>query len=249
MATGDVVTEFVNLRAFGCAVFDGVDDKIEFVSEVPMSDYSEYSISFWIIIRDLETGYQVIIADSSQDYGKGGISYQPGEIVYRETVAEGSATADAVIDDSGVWQHVIITHDADGEVNIYIENTLKVTRTGFGKHEGYNGFGKLSGTHNKHFKGGLQDVRIFDVVLTSEERAKVYAGKEVTRGLKHEWKLQDNYCDCVGGYDGTNDGTRLSTIDDALSSLVKAGRTTANDTFLFSEGVDGQIYTAIIEGA
>ena len=126
------------------------------------------------------------------------------------------------------WQHVAVVFDNNSDLNdpiLYIDGaaqTVTETSTPSGTRLSDSGVTLTMGNYaidlSRTFDGLLDDVRIYDRMLTEEEVAEL-AIKPSTTVLAH-WKLDDGSggiaIDSVGGHDGTLVGDPTWTLDGAL---------------------------------
>jgi len=160
---------------------DGNDDYINITSNLLAGTMPQISVSAWI--KNGNSGNETIIATRgwySGDTGWGwwllkdhdnklkfGINTDDNEAVFNQTIDTTETT----------WYHVVGTYDG-ATINIYV-NGVKGTpysKTGsiiFGANT-YIGRGTYNGGLAYHFNGLIDDVRIYNYALTSEQVKQVY---------------------------------------------------------------------------
>lgn len=98
------------------------------------------------------------------------------------------------------WTHVVVTRDASGNVNIYFNGALDSTNTGQNSDPGSNllKIGASPTILTEKFYGNMEDVRIYDRVLTATEVEIMYNanGRDgIIDNLRHWWVFDEGYID------------------------------------------------------
>lgn len=143
------------------------------------------TLSFWMKTNQQDIG---TIAELTENYGDNGFMTAVNNREYRGldfTTYEGgfSGSQTPILLDNTVWQHVFLELDRNGAgvdlVNIYINNELKATANA----DNVNTSGSFKVDHlyigsraanSQFFKGSLQDVRIYNRILTEGERTALF---------------------------------------------------------------------------
>tara|TARA_B100000787_G_scaffold147413_1_gene118355 strand:+ start:801 stop:5948 length:5148 start_codon:yes stop_codon:yes gene_type:complete len=75
-----------------------------------------------------------------------------------------------------IWHHLVFTIDDYGNWQVYLNNVKIYTATGQKPLSTfkYLNIGNSLGSANRHFKGNIDDFRLYDTVLTEEEVEKLY---------------------------------------------------------------------------
>lgn len=172
----------------GAYYFDGVDDKITF--SATGCDNPAFSFSIWANIHwdsSLNNGIgaygMMYIGNASQNdhgitTGAGGVQWTVGTY---HTDATLSNILSGIQPTAGVWHHLVFTRDADS-IKLYLNGNQIGSVSPNGKAAGWNGslegvIGARPGpssTYMFNFRGSLDDVRVYDRVLTSSEVSDLF---------------------------------------------------------------------------
>ena len=169
------------------AVFNGSSSTIATPAKIPSS--LNFSFSFWFNTtstyasgyifstkeNSLTNGYYLLANNGLIQYGEGNGS--------TNATAQYSTTTDL---NDGNWHHCVLTRAAGGTVNMYIDNIKEVNNASVGS--GYMTssnwrnnlrIGRYSGVHPSglYYNGKLDQVRIYDAVLTSDQVTDLYNEK------------------------------------------------------------------------
>ena len=256
MAAGDVEVNITTNNSKAGAFFDGVDDAVTVDRakvEEPIIASQEMTVSCWLLVRDglveesefLSGGFS---ANFAFELGMGA-----DERPFFQTVDGGTLKKATPLTSLEFcrWYFIMGTIDSTN-IKIYQDNvevnslamganTIKSNATDYR-------IGNRS-TEEKPAKATISDMQLWNRALTSEERAKVMAGQNVTENRISQWKLQTDYKDSVGDNDGTNSGTHFTIQDDAIAQAIKADRTTPNDSYMMVGMPGGQVVSTVIEEA
>jgi type II secretory pathway pseudopilin PulG len=216
----------------GALNFDGSNDYIAIQNlYYEGSGYPEVTVSAWI--RTSNGGNQIIVSFDRNEYwrlevnGNGGGTGQIGWDVYTSTgqVDYGSNTR---VDD-GLWHHVAGVFD-NGTLTIYIDGNPETPTSGgstFGRgvndRYGFLGVGSEATTFdgskgpNNYFDGDMDDVRIYDRALDSNEIAQLAETLEFV-----------DFTEAKVGSDDTS--ITISTPDTNEGDLLIAAVATDGDT-------------------
>ena len=158
---------------------DGNNDAVE----VPFIISEKFSIAFWIKTDDRG-------ADKSNwFFGKGlvdaevpGIKDDFGVSLLGNRIGFGIGNPDTTLKsnvkiNNNKWHHVAVTRDSNsGELKIYVDN--KLSATGFGRTGNKDSAAKIRIgsllTNKNYFKGKIDDLQIYDSVLTPAEINYIY---------------------------------------------------------------------------
>jgi len=184
----------------GYADFDAID--YGYLPEVSGDDVTSRTISAWIEIDGAGSGaYASIIGEYSNYKGMslavgnsgGGIYVEVGN--YRYSPVGQWRSPDGSLVGGGTRYHILVTYDASDSANdpsIYINNVSQaITETytpggALGSMEGNHfviGNEVGNGTYTWPFDGDIEDVRVWNRILTADERATIYGGGDVEDGL------------------------------------------------------------------
>ncbi|MHC4474593.1 MAG: LamG domain-containing protein [Planctomycetota bacterium] len=166
--------EYVNDDALGQAMdFDGEDD---FIS-MPQMYLQQFSFSAWVAASDVEPSVnnrRIFQVDDGERYfaveGNSG-----GGVTFNSTGGHGTEHSEYNWKfEEGIWTHIVVTYDGQ-EVNIYKFGTL--TEIGVvDLARGIDGQGYIGGIgrHEDAWNGTIDEVAIFDRVLTEQEVEQLY---------------------------------------------------------------------------
>ena len=265
MGAGAVEVNITTNHTLKGAIFDGVDDYVELphnANQLGANLSNGFTISAWINPRSAGEGTAGVILDKSNGHlGTGGFNFCVSPNTFKRVgfyLNDGTARVSAT--DSvlyGVWTHVLVTISSGQLANFYvngvssgtanqdlIQTISTITTTNAPR------IGNRAANTDKTFDGGIGQVKMWNRVLNSTEIAQDYAGSPVTNGLILDVPLQSDYNDkSTTGLTGTNSGTHLAGMDDAISAAIEADRTTANDVYLMTGVKGGQVVSAVIEEA
>ena len=249
MATGDVEVNLTNVNAKAGAYFNGTSSNLA-LGVLPGLDSKPFSFSAWIYVKKRtgitnhtilhygldwggDTGYLWVIDDQ-------GTTGQ--QVLYYGT---NTTYATSVIP-TDQWVHVAVTNDGT-TARFYTNGVADGTPAGNLKTDtssnSYIGFENVN-----YMFGMIKDLRVYkDKILSLAEVNSIMNGETVTDGLVNQWKLENNYTDNVGGYDGTGTNTYLTIVDDAVSQAIAADYTTSGDNYILSAVAGSQIMSVIVE--
>jgi hypothetical protein len=188
---------WVNAQMGGGLAFDGNDGHVR-VGHSSDFELTDGTITMWIKAVDV-AGEQYLFFKDGAD--KTYLLIKSGEIAY-ETNGD-TITAPVTAND---WTHVAITFGTDG-MSLYLQGSLVASSTktdGMADNNGdlFIGSDSLAG---KAFAGTLDEVRIYDRILSAGEIAEL-ATPPPKLPIAH-WKLDETSgltaVDSVGGHDGT----------------------------------------------
>ena len=163
------------------AVFNGSSSFIDTNAKIPAS--LDFSVSFWI--KTTSASSQLIL-DNKSGYTTNGwrVFINAGAIVYAEGNGVDNATSQTSPSSTyadGNWHHVCVTRAAGGTVNMYIDNSRVITNGSVGTYymtssvwQNNLHIGKYSGGSANYVNGSIDQVRIFNSVLTAANVTSLY---------------------------------------------------------------------------
>ena len=224
MATGDLAATRATMSEKKCAVFDGVDDNVDFPHNAAFLGtnlVNGFTICAWINPRSVGETEGRIFDKSAGSTGATGFYFgmhnTAGAVIFRINVGTTRASANSSVA-YNVWTHAMVTVSAAQLANFYINGVASGTAnadlvqtistiTGTGSQR----IGNRTGATDRTFEGGICQVKMWNRVLTAAEIAKVYAGNPVTEGLIFDAPLKEDYLDYSPlGLTGTNTGSYLT---------------------------------------
>ena len=257
MGVGDVTVSNTKNNSLKGAVFNGTNGLIAI--PLTLSSWDTFTVNFWIYFNETPTAdFERILTQYDETGNKQGILLFTGSAgggdkdkikfgAYLNNVKVGDIASAALT--MGKWYNLTLEYSGS-TASMYINKTLAGTdassEIGLTITDlGLNLAAKDAVTNVS--KVTLSNIQIFSRILTTEEREGLVDNKQVTKDLKHRWKLDNDFTDSIGSLDGVNTNTYLTIIDDAISTAVAAQRTDATDQWLCYKGLEGQGGTINIE--
>ena len=166
-------------------LLNGISDYIS-ISNAPANNLSEqFTISFWM---NPKPGYGTPFQGNCPiiaKWGGGGVglaSYQIGItgsgqlFVATDTGTQGSVAYDAKVATTGLWHQVVFVKD-ENAFHLYSDNGLLFSTNIVQPQQSTLNllFGAQGGVHLGFYGGGLDDIRIYNHALSSNEVAQLYA--------------------------------------------------------------------------
>ena len=233
MAVGDTTVNLNNPLAKKGAVFDGVDDYVKVAHNANQLLTNGFTFAAWanpksigevsgrILEKTVATGYKWAMVVNNRITlnvaGGSDVSSNNDSFLYNK------------------WSYLITTVSSSSLVTHYVNGTQTGTPATTGALSGITSTAPLIIGNNNYvspertFDGSINNVQIYNRVLTQAEITKLSNGEIITDGLISRWKLDKDYKDSVGDNDGTNSGSYLSAVDDQVAADVSTARVTAND--------------------
>ncbi len=194
--------------------FDGVDDYIEIGSDRSGFLGATGSVTFWFNTTQVATGGAAFWASPGfigvESSGDGndifwGILNTLGELVFH--VGDNPAVANAGVQNDGTWHHAALTRDSTtGAIEIYIDGVLVQSNTSDtgAKTTAFSSIARIEDTGGtpEEYDGLIEDIRLYDVVLTAEEIATMYAARGVdgiVRGLRNRYMFDEGAVGVAAG--------------------------------------------------
>jgi len=236
--------QFVEGKVGQAIQFDGVDDYIEIANNPSLNPINTITVEAWfrpesfagngnnaIITKGFTSRihpyYQYHLGMAGDQYGgstKGTFSFSvsPGNTF---TLAETDSNTWV----PGSWYHVVGTYDGSS-VKIYVNGTLRATTPASGTMTDYGmpvrlgAFNEVSGQPDFFTPGTLDEARIFDRALTSDEILNIYqaastgmckGGLVQLAGQTAWWRGEGDSVDSTGGHDGSL-GTGSATFGQGI---------------------------------
>ena len=243
----------------GALSFNGSTDYVQIGGDDTYKDFKIGSISLWVNMDSFSADAVIFCAGPKTESTSGKYLYiritTTGTILIRQRNEDSDTnhlvaeTSSSVITSTGTWYHIVYTVGYDG-TKLYVDNSQKTltyttgsssTRLFFNDIDTIQNYwvaaAKQNGTFNSYLDGILDDVRIYDRDLTSQEVTDLYNYK----ALKTYYNL-DETSDLVA-YDSSTyleDGTLVNMTGE---EWVKQG---INGALRF-DGVDDYVIMAEAE--
>ena len=233
MAAGDVDVKITTLNGRAGAVFDGVDDFVDVThnaNQLGASLANGFTIGAWINTRGYgEGGVGEVVGKNTSGGADNGfhwamraantnIEFSINGAVGKILSATGSIT-------HRTWAHFLIIIKPDSTGTWYKNGVLSGT-----ENQAPNGviaditttndirIGNRGASTDKSFDGTISDVQMWNRVLTQAEITAVAADKPITNGRIVNIPLKTDYTG------GTNSGSYLSIVDDAVATQISGQR-------------------------
>ena len=188
-------------------------------------DLQDYTISTWLNIDELHYGVHWVInrpyncTSHENSYMEYGFSYVNGSgLLYR---IDGSEVYTNLALNKDTWYHVVQVHNSSN-ILFYIDGELNYTGPGDSSINYENDCGIRIGTNpsdQEDFNGYIDDVMIFDRILTPEQIAALYDNR-TDLIVSQETGIGDDWKATITPNDGVQDGTTLWS--NALTILEEA---------------------------
>lgn len=253
MAAGAVDITIITPHAKACAIFDGIDDKIEVAKNFSHNMVKGITISGWCKTTDTNG---MIFCKYHNEGGAG----QPYDLYLDgDSFRIGVLTAGGVdtlvhtatVNDN-LWHHFIGTYDGT-TLCIYSDGVKESKAHGTpGNIVNYNSKIEMGqwGGNGQPLTCQIADIRLWNRALSESECTKIYAGENIKESLVSQWTFEDGTAtDLMGVNNGTMNGGSFSKRDDLIAAAVKAARVSANDRWTIAETANKQIIITHIEEA
>lgn len=192
-------------RIHGALSFNGTSDSVT-CGNVPAS--SQMTFAGWINPSDV-SGSQALFGKASS-YS---VKMSGSELQYTKPHVGDYSSSGAGLT-PGTWQHVVVTLDGgySNGLKFYKDGVLVSQRTGATPGVNSNPVLLANNEWNEHFGGLMDDLQIFNKVLTPDEVGALYASASSGVGLFAHWKFDEGSGltaadSSVNGYDGTLDSS------------------------------------------
>jgi hypothetical protein len=203
--------------------FNSSSESVQVSDNREVRQENNFSLSFWIKIDSWTSGYSW---NPVQKHGGTGSSnfrfYLDGDWSTDDELgvyATNGGSWDEVAPRSKSlqldnWYHVVWTYSNGGK--LYIDGESQGSKTGSGNLKTATGEPIEIG----NLEGKIDDFRIYNRPLSTQEVKALYnlkspsgfkQAEDVRNGLKHEYKLDGDATDSVGGSDGTTNGSMAFT--------------------------------------
>jgi hypothetical protein len=137
---------------------------------------SDYSVSFWVKVTDVENGYGGIIQwdDDQNPTNEITLHYNGGAKKIYFTGTGAPANIQRTQDLTGSFHHIVVTQSSTAGIEVFADNVSRLTYTSASNiTRNYLGFG-IGKTTTYGVDGFYESVRIYDRVLTVSEVDDLY---------------------------------------------------------------------------
>jgi len=152
--------------------FDGTDDYIDCGSDASLDSLTNFTYSVWIYPTTIAPSYQLIIGKNGK--WEKGFFVSGSRIegyIRRATTGSYSQSANGSLE-ANKWYHVVmVCNDTDKKIHLYIngeEVTYCTQDTGEGAITHYVNNSILISSDSDPFAGKMDDVRIYNTVITAD---------------------------------------------------------------------------------
>ncbi|GAA2979684.1 signal peptidase I [Actinokineospora diospyrosa] len=197
--------------------FDGVDDYVT-ASHFSLRTDTSFTASAWMYISSSGGVDRTILSKDSVNNSSFSLTYvaSTGKFAFIMPTSDtvGSATVSATTSNPAVanaWMNVLGVWDAAaGQMRIYLNGTLEstVSRTG-----GWNGLGSISigrgqrsGSYVDYWPGRIDDVALYNRVLSSSDVEDAYTRPTL------DWQFNDNIATTVSDSSGNGNTGALNAV-------------------------------------
>ncbi len=163
--------------------FDGNDDALYYSSSGIGKLDDDFSVAFWMKMDGAATGTSwqnssKIFSTWSSTNGIGVGVNANGQLVY----GQGTANANSMAVNDGQWHHVVMTRGSkDGAIALYVDGTLRQLAFMTAGTIFQNGFSVGKSGSGLAFPGTIDDLRVFESVLSNDTVSLMYNGEQPTR--------------------------------------------------------------------
>jgi len=134
------------------------------------------SVSAWYTTESLYTGWNTLISQGEGSNWR--IARHGSSNTNFKYSVGGPGNVDANIDEQdGSWHHVVVTHESDGDITMYIDGEEAASQAAWALGNGAGLSLQIGGNPqavNRGWDGNIDDVAIWDRALTSEEVALIW---------------------------------------------------------------------------
>jgi len=188
------------------AVLDGTNDYITAHGVGPSINGASGSISIWFKLNTVGNSRRLYRFYVNSDNFISVFYHAYYNRLYAQHKGNGTITTAIWVHDSventGTFHHVVHTWNQSADQNkIYVDNATAVTSTGMSdfvdEEEGLQVYLGQSGTGGGYWDGNIDEVAIFDDVLTSGEVSTIYNSGTPTDISSHDhligyWRFENN---------------------------------------------------------
>ncbi len=196
--------------------FDGINDYIEMPHSTSLGITGPITISAWIKARDPNLDDYMRIA-SKGGYNAGyELEYSP---YYNRIAVNGNGQADSThtADFDASWHHIAGVIYGDGTGKVFADNadvTDDATVNSPPSNSDPLNIGRQDNGKD-HFRGEIDDLRIYGRALTDPEIEDLFNGVDVAAGLVGHWKFDEASGNTASDSSGNgNNGTLMNWIEE-----------------------------------
>jgi hypothetical protein len=152
--------------------FDGSNDIVKFTEQ---SFSGPFSISLWWKANPTVGIFRIAISESlGGSVSKFGMTDTLNKIFVRVVNGGSTDTTTALPADFTMWHHYVLTRNASDKVDLAIDGGTPVRLFSDVAQSGTASWGRIGGVSAQQFRGGIDDVRIYNRALSSDEIKQLY---------------------------------------------------------------------------
>ena len=186
--------------------FDGGGDYVSVAHSSDLSISGAMSITAWVNPDSL-SGFPMFVSKRASS----GHAYQFYSTSNKLNYNNGTITQSTGSISTSTWTHVGVTFDGSGNVAFYINGSSAGTASAATTNPTNTQAVYLGRAYNgNYFNGKMDEVAIFNSVLTSSQISNIYSNKLYPEMVSF-WRFEDDVTDSVGSNDGTNNGATFTT--------------------------------------
>lgn len=190
--------------------FDGVNDKIESVANVPLMPTNATTIAFWAFLPSSNAAQQNIVTMNGLAVYKNGSTQKVSLYTHTDT----NMLHSSAVMPRDRWCHIVATYD-NGTAKVYIDGVLDNTTTGNASNLSAGAVQKLfvgvaSNGTSSWVTGRLRDVRIYNQAVSASDASVLALGADIILQPVLHLPLNEGSgttaVDIAGGNNGTITG-------------------------------------------
>lgn len=157
------------------------------------------TVCFWVNMSSTAGAQRMM---GCHDYYEIGLGLVVAGKIYNDLYQASSSFASIQTVDPNTWYHITCTRNSSNNATIYFNGVLDNTSSINSQTPSSNnmGIGHRTDKAGDYLDGYLEDMRIYDRVLTAAEIATIYGCKgtdSITYGLLHRWLMNEGSMDTV----------------------------------------------------
>ena len=185
--------------------FDGTDDYVTMGNGCNIINTDDYSISVWF--KTSTTGIQQTIVSKGNSPRWKLLIEDDNKLFFEHNVGTEESIVSSGTYTDGAWHHVVVTADRSGLIKMYTDGTVEsdtedissATNTVNDTDEPFV-VGTYSRNLTKDFNGKIDELSVFNKVLTPSEISNIYNSGRPTdlsgeSGLVGYWRFENNLTD------------------------------------------------------
>jgi len=224
--------------------FDGDGDYVDCGALSSMQSYSNYAVSFWIYINNIEGAFDYVfqLKDNSGNTGNSIWMYPDGDVGCCEPVGgEGYDVWNINSVTTGSWHHVVFMSQEENNGTVYVDGLNKGNMTNLETRFPFNDVIFGGSNRSIDFNGSIDEVRIYNRSLTASEILEINQSGRIANnsinstGLVGYWDFdEDGYVGDGECYDNeteilTDEGWKLFSELDRNEKVMTLNQETGQE--------------------